>query len=135
MLTIYVGMALTEAPEEFRGSFQKELKDALASLPNIQILDFVGLENGDEGQVYTHDRRCTEQADLCVFICDYPSIGLGIEIAFRFLTGKPMLCFARDGQRVTRMLLGMCQFEEIPFHRYDFVDEIVSLVKERLEYA
>lgn len=130
---VYVGMALTEAPEEFRVNFQRELKESLGSIQGLEILDFVGLEAGTDIDVYNHDAKCTRESDLCVFIVDHPSIGLGMEIAMREAAGKPFMVFAKDGKRVTRMLTGMLNKKVLPLHRYKTVDEIVSAVQLQLK--
>ena len=125
IITIYVGMGLTQAPEAFRVGFQNELKAGLRELEDIEILDFVGLEGSTEEEVYSHDRNCTMTANLCVFIVDHPSIGLGIEIAFRLATGKPMLVFAKEDAKITRMLTGLCKIEQIQFYRYQEVSDLL----------
>ena len=132
--TIYVGMALTEAPIDFREDFQHELKALLRQLTDAVILDFVGLEGGTAKAVFEHDRGCAETADVCVFVVEYPSIGLGMEIAFRHMTGKRMLVFAPAGKRVTRMLTGMCEGNtNAILYRYYTVAEIVKQVSFELE--
>jgi len=128
-MKLYVGMGLTQAPKEFRENFQNEIKTELRNIPEVEVLDFIGLEGSTEEEVYTYDRNCAQTADLCVFIVDYPSIGLGMEISFRLATGKPMLVFAKEGMSVTRMLTGMCSVENIPFHRYDSAEEVTAVVK------
>jgi len=126
-------MALTEAPLAFREEFQGGLKTGLRMLENAEVLDFVGLEDGTESDVYCHDRFCTEQADLCVFICDYPSTGLGMEIAFRLASGKPMLCFKRYKAHITRMVTGMCAIEGVPILTYHIPQDITAKVRKELQ--
>ena len=133
MQTIYVGMALTDAPEEFRTTFQAELKTALRKISDVEVLDFVGLEKGTAADVYEYDRKCTEDCDLLVAICDHASIGLGMEVVFRHSTKKPLLLFAHKDSKVTRMLLGFAEGEGYVFTRYENVDEIVSEVKKEIE--
>ena len=108
MKTIYVGMGLTQAPKEFRNDFQHELKAGLRALKEVEIADFMGIDDGLAPlDIYVHDRNSAEGTDLCVFIADHPSIGMGMEIAYRQATEKPMILFARDEIRITRMLLGI----------------------------
>lgn len=133
MKKIYVGMGLTQAPKEFREDFQKELKDALRVLPDIEILDFIGLAGSTKEEVYTYDKSCTESADLAIFIVNHPSIGLGMEIVYRQQTGKSMLICAHADAKITRMLLGMCSVEDVPFHHYNEVSDIVSLVQKTIQ--
>lgn len=89
--SLYVGQALTDAPDSFRIDFQNELKQELRKLPGVEVLDFVGLENGTALDVYLHDQKCTQTATLCVFIVDYASIGLGMEIMIRHQSGGRVL--------------------------------------------
>lgn len=126
-------MALTEAPQWFREGFQYELKSALRKLPQVEILDFVGLEAGTESDVYLHDCTCTEIADLCVFVVDFPSTGLGMEIERRRSTGKKMLIFARPRVKVTRMIGGLCAVENVEYIRYAATADIVDRVRQELE--
>lgn len=128
--TIYVGMALTDAPDEFRVDFQNELKTKLRLLKGVTILDFVGLENGSNVDVSRHDKKCTQEADLCIFILDYASTGLGKEIVYREITGKPDLYFAKHGQKVTRMVLGELEEAGKTLHRYGSTEHIVEVVKQ-----
>ena len=132
-MKIYVGMALTQAPQEFREDFQKELKDMLRSIEGVEVMDFVGLQGSTAGKVYSYDRNCTETADLCVFIADYPSIGLGMEIMIRHFAQKPMLVCARANISVTRMLTGMCIEEDIQYFSYTTVVNIVDRVKAEIK--
>jgi len=68
-MKLYVGMGLTQAPKAFREDFQHELKSALRDIAGVSILDFVGLEGSTQGEVYSHDRTCTESADLLRLHC------------------------------------------------------------------
>lgn len=135
VVTVYVGMALTEAPPEFRDGFQQELKSGLRMLPGVTVLDFVGLEGGTALDVYRHDRGSTLQADLAIFICDHPSTGMGMEIMVRHYSRRPTLLFAATGSRVTRMVLGFSEAEQVPLHRYGSVQEIVASVQRWVEDA
>ena len=130
-MKIYVGMGLTHAPPAFRDVFQKELKDELRKLPGVSLLDFVGIEAGTERDVYQHDKHCTETADLCLFVADYPSIGLGMEIIIREATSKPMIVIAHTDSKVTRMLLGMCEETNTPLVRYKNVQDIIAAIQQR----
>lgn len=131
-------MGLTQAPKEFRNDFQHELKDELRELSGVEVLDFYGVDFDSVGddvaqEVYELDRSHTENADLCVFIVDHPSIGLGMEIALRLGVGKPMLVFAKEEVRITRMLTGMCEKEDVEFIRYTNTSDIVEKVREVLK--
>lgn len=125
-------MGLTQAPKEFRETFQAELKSELRKIPGVTVLDFLGLEAGTAVDVYECDRGHTESADLCLFVVDHPSIGLGIEIEIRRATGKGALVFAAEGAKITRMLIGMCEKENIPLIRYLSTVQIALAVRDAL---
>ena len=129
MKTIYVGMALTDAPQEFRGEFQVELKAALRNIENVEVLDFIGLENGTEVDVYEYDRKCTEECDVMVAVCDHASLGLGMEIAFRVGVQKPLVLCASEQAKVTRMVTGLAAKEGYSFVRYSSVADIAQAVQ------
>lgn len=125
-------MALNAAPDEFRVVFQEELKTALRTLPDVEVRDFVGLKNGTALDVYGSDRMYAETCDLMLGICDYASLGLGMEIVFRHFTKKPLLLFVHANATVTRMVSGFAEKENVSLIRYDTVSEIVESVKNEL---
>ncbi|MFM2423963.1 MAG: hypothetical protein RLZZ70_352 [Candidatus Parcubacteria bacterium] len=127
-LKVYVGMALTDAPPEFREVFQAQVKGGLKALGDVVILDFVGLEKGTATDVYRYDRSCTEEADLCCFIVDHASTGLGMEIMLREQCGKPALFFAASGKKVTRMLTGFLDVGGRQLLRYESAGDVISAV-------
>ncbi len=127
--TIYVGMALTDAPVEFREDFQAELKHLLRQIPGVVILDFIGLVNGSNTDVSRYDKKCTQGATLCVFILTHPSTGLGKEVAYREAVEKDALYFAAVGARVTRMVLGELEDRNCPLHRYTSAQEVADIVR------
>ncbi len=132
MKTIYVGIALTNAPESFRTTFYDELKEGLEALNGVKVLEFIGLKEGQPRDVHEYDRECLEGADLMIGICDHPSTGLGMEIVYRHNTRKPLLLFAHKDATVTRMVVGFSQKEHIPCIKYKAVSDIVSCVKSEL---
>jgi hypothetical protein len=107
----------------------------LRKISGVEVLDFIGLEKGTNIDVSRHDKKCTEDSDLCVFILDYPSTGLGKEIVYRENTNKPALYFARNGTSVTRMVLGELEDSGIELHRYDDVSDIVRVVSSYMAQA
>jgi hypothetical protein len=138
MKTIYVGMALTAAPVEFRDTFQHELKAKLRLLPDVEVLDFSWTKYGPDANsnisVYQLDKENAEKADLCVFILDYPSLGLGMEIMIRDRVKKPSLFFVHKEpiNRTSRMILGYIEETEQSLCFYQSTDEIVSEVREAI---
>lgn len=133
MFTIYVGMALKGAPEEFRTDFQRELKSKLRKVNNVEVLDFFWEAKGrnpeDNIEVYLWDKERTENADLCVFVADHASTGMGQEFEIRMQTGKSAAAFVHaTNDSVSNMFLGACEVHKVPVVRYRSVDDIVAYV-------
>ncbi len=124
---IYVGCSLTQAPEEFRNSIEA-FKDSLRDQGH-EVFNFVGLQGGTEADVYNWDiQRCVRKCDVFVGVCDYPSIGLGWELAEAKNFGKPVLMLAHEQSQITRLALGAAVVEpNVHFTEYanaDFSDAI-----------
>lgn len=116
---LYVGCSLTYATEEFRLSIIN-LKKSLEN--DFEILEFLGLVDGTSKQVFEHDAKCVLGSDLFVAICDYPSLGLGVELGIAFQANKKTLVLSRQGVKVSRMVLGM-ESQNVKFDHYkDDVD-------------
>ena len=126
--TVYIGMALTNAPKDFVDEFYPELCSALEATGNIEIIKFLGLEAGEPLSVHKYDTGCIASADLMVGICDYPSTGLGMEIMHRHNLKKPLLLFSHKDATITRMVIGFAQNEDLPCIKYKTVDDIVDQV-------
>lgn len=133
MKNIYVGMALSGAPESFRTDFQHALKNKLRVLPDVAVLDFSWTAHGPEANsdisVYELDKKNTEEADLCVFIIDHTSLGLGMEMMICYQTNKPSLFFVHREfpMRISRMILGYIEQTNQMLTKYESVDDIVNV--------
>lgn len=115
---IYVGCSLTQAPEHFKkevAAYKEQLRRA-----GHQVLEFIGLDNGTEADVYRWDiERCVRDCDLMVGVCDSPSIGLGWELGEATRLGKDVLAIAHEQSSVTRLVLGAAAVEpNVHFMRY-----------------
>jgi nucleoside 2-deoxyribosyltransferase len=78
-------------------------------------------------QVYRRDLEWIEECDALVAEVSTPSHGVGYEIAYALERAKPVLCCARRGARVSKMLTG----NDSPGLRlivYDGQDEVRSVV-------
>jgi len=125
---VYVGCALTEAPEAFKSdveAFKIRLREK-----GYEVFDFVGLVAGTALDVYEWDMgHCVGECDIFIGICDFPSIGLGFETNQALRLGKPILLVAHQNAKVTRLVLGAAEAEpSIRFERYSKLDEILPLV-------
>ena len=130
MKTIYVGCSLTHAPEEFKASVEG-FKTALRNEGGYEVLEFIGLVGGTAEDVYRWDvEKCVGTCSLFIAICDYPSIGLGYELATAVeKRGVQTLAVAHRDAKVTRLVLGITH-PRFQFRRYDELSELVPLVKE-----
>ncbi len=125
-MKIYVGCGLTHAPESFKKAVQ-QLKEALKSVSNLVVLEFLGLENGTARDVFIHDIGCVSKCDLMIAICDEPSIGLGVEMGIQMQTGKPILAFGHESSKITRLILDP-PIDNFKFHRYKNFNDIYEIV-------
>ena len=125
--SLYVGCALTQASDEFKGKVEY-LKDDLRGYYNV--MDFVGDKPASPGKVYQQDiEECVVKCDVMLAIADYPSIGLGWEMATAASLRTPTLAVAQIGRVVTRLMLGAAEvLPTFEFERYEDLSE----VKERL---
>src|ERR1035437_887053 len=138
---IYIGCSLTLLPPDKKEEFLKmidELKKELGK--HFEILEFLGI--GDLGgakpytpqEIYDYDiRKCVMKADCMLAICDYPSIGLGYEMATCVeKRGIPVLAIAHEGQTVGRIIRGI-DHKNFHFIYYNSVDEIIEKTLEILK--
>ncbi|HEV8677507.1 MAG TPA: hypothetical protein VN701_01610 [Candidatus Paceibacterota bacterium] len=133
-LRLYVGCALTEAPPEFRERVE-ELKALLR--PRYDVLEFLGLMAGTPADVYETDIQanvCT--ADVMLAICDYPSTGLGFELAVAVRERRiPVLAVAHEKKRITRLVLGLPEHHgNAGFKTYrDLLGDVPRLLEQKVE--
>jgi len=129
-IKIYVGCSLTQAPPEFIGAVEA-VKASLRH--DYEVLDFLGLEHGTAADVFQWDiRRNVAQCDLFVAICDYPSIGLGYELATAIeKLGKPVIALAHQDAKVTRLILGI-NAPKFSFQRYQSLREVPILIRTKI---
>ncbi len=133
MIKIYVGMALTGAPDEYRKDFHDELKASLRAESGVEVLDFFwvshGITAGQDKDVYLVDKEHVENADLCIFLLDYPSTGLGGEMERRSINRKPFLAFKHSSSKVSRYTLGLCAHNNVEVNEYLDVGDIMLVFK------
>ena len=125
---IYIGCALTHAPEEFKR--EVELLKTSLRMDGYKLLEFLGLVAGTERDVYRWDiHHCVATCDFFVAICDHTSIGLGYELAVAVEKLKlPVLAVAHRDAKVTRMILGI-ESRRYEFKRYDTLDDVARMVR------
>lgn len=131
-LKLYVGCSLIQAPSGFPEQVAK-LKDILRSA--YEVFDFVGLTKGTVQEVYDWDiNNCVSTCDLFLAICDYPSLGLGYEmaVAARELK-KPVLAVAHADIAMSRLILGI-PYANFSFVRYkDLIQDVPRLLQAKVD--
>ena len=75
--------------------------------------------------VFDRDTAWLRASEAVVAEVSTPSHGVGFEIAYALERGKPVLCLAREGVRVSRMLTGIRQ-EGMAFRTYRAADEALA---------
>ncbi|NBV77287.1 hypothetical protein EBR66_03950 [bacterium] len=88
---VYVGCALTHAPESFK-EMVAQFKAQLARAGYAEILDFVDMHDSTPTQAYDHDIGCVRSCDALIAFLDLPSLGLGMELQEAIVQGKAVLC-------------------------------------------
>ncbi|MEI6729288.1 MAG: hypothetical protein WCK98_06630 [bacterium] len=122
---LYIGCSLTYATDEFKQSII-DLKQSLKD--DFEILEFLGLIDGTSKQVFDHDTKCVLGSDFFVAICDYPSLGLGVELGIAFQAGKKTLVLSRESSKVSRMVLGM-ESQNVKFDHYQNNDDLPQIIR------
>ncbi|MEK7106214.1 MAG: hypothetical protein AAB895_02550 [Patescibacteria group bacterium] len=134
---LYIGCALTIIPEDKRDIFLKIISDLKKALEeNFEIIEFLGVTTfslANPKEVYNHDiHECAMKADAMLAICDYPSLGLGYEMATAIeKRGIPVLAVAHTDSKVTNLVIGI-QHPQFNFLRYESVEEIINYVQKTL---
>jgi hypothetical protein len=128
---LYIGCALTNVPSDKREILLEMIFKIKAELrKSFEILEFlglVGLSTLPPQQVYIHDiKNSVMKADCMLAIVDYPSLGLGYEIATAVeKQGIPVLAVAHKDSIVTRLIRGI-DHKNFHFMYYDSVNEIIA---------
>lgn len=82
-------------------------------------------------EVYTRDMAWIEAADALVAEVSVPSHGVGYEVGYALNAGKPVLCLAHEGRKVSKMITGN-PHPQLQTRRYRDGAEAVRLVREFL---
>jgi len=75
--------------------------------------------------VFDRDTAWLRASEAVVAEVSTPSHGVGFEIAYAVERGKPVLCLAREGVRVSKMLTGIRQ-DGFAFRTYAAPDEALA---------
>ena len=83
-------------------------------------------------EVYDRDIAWVDECDAVVAEVSTPSHGAGYEIAYALMTGKPVLCLAKEGVKVSKMIAGN-RMAKMKFVRYGDAAGAVKKVEEFLK--
>jgi nucleoside 2-deoxyribosyltransferase len=75
--------------------------------------------------VYERDTAWLRDCHVVIAEVSTPSHGVGFEVAYALERGKPVLCLARDGIRVSKMLTGIQQAGFV-FATYETPEEALT---------
>lgn len=131
-MKIYVGCALNDAPENFKNAVA-DLKEQLEERGHA-ILHFRGQQTTDVREVYQQDiHTCVQECDIMLAICDFPSLGLGYELATMVEKhGKPVLAVAHQDTSISMLIRGI-DHSHFTFRQYaDFAD-IEEILEEKMQ--
>lgn len=139
-LRVYVGCALTHAPQDFKDGIEL-FKKRLREIEWIEVLDFITpnstLQNPDPGHIYYNDiHECVGTAHVLVADICHASLGLGYELGTSAEKHKiPVLMYAPKNCRISQLPIGAAQRNDhVTFSRYqssilDSFDEILDELK------
>ncbi len=128
---LYIGCALTHLPVEKKRDFLDmliKLKKELGE--HFEILEFIGKNDVADLpplDVYIHDiKNCVMKVDCMLALCDYPSLGLGYELATAIeKQGIPVLAMTHKNNFVSRLIRGI-NHPKFKFMTYDSASDIVA---------
>lgn len=130
MKKLYIGCALTNLTPENREKLLKDLSNLKSKLKeHFEVLEFLWVlsdpSKATPEDVYRVDiKECVSKADCMLALCDYPSLGLGYEIATAVeARGIPVLAVAHTDSIVTKLIRGI-DHENFTFEYYDSFDEV-----------
>lgn len=137
---LYIGCALTNLPADKRDVLLEMISDIKKELgKHFEILVFKGVSDLGSGhplsakEIYDFDiKECVLKADYMLAIVDYPSLGLGYEIATAVeKLSIPVLAVARKDSTVTRLIIGI-DHPNFEFYNYNSAQEIIEKALEKL---
>jgi len=71
------------------------------------------------GDVYERDVKWIRECDALIAEVGVPSHGVGYEIGYALNAGKPVLCLAQEGRRISKMITGNPSLEMRTYSTYE----------------
>ncbi len=110
-MNIYFACSITGG-REFEGVYQELIRALLADgheIPTAHLADsgVTALEaQVSPHEVYARDVAWIEAASALIAEVSVPSHGVGYEVGYALQAGKPVLCLAHEGRKVSKMITG-----------------------------
>ena len=130
---IYIASSVTHASESYR-KFVRDLKQELRLRTQAVVLEWMDKEPVEKLEgFFERDMKNISMSSHVVALVDMPSIGLGMEIKEALLKKKPLLCLAKEGAEISRLLLAAQLSYEFKIEHYSALQETVERVKRFIE--
>lgn len=128
-MNIYFACSITGGRE--LESFYQQFVAALEADGHIIPTSHLAQSEAMEGEraltprdVYERDVKWIRECDVLIAEVGVPSHGVGYEIAYALNVGKPVLCLAQEGRRVSKMITGNSALE---MKTYSTLEEAITL--------
>ncbi len=130
-MNIYFACSITGGRE--LESFYQDFVAALENDGHIIPTSHLAQSESMEGErlltprdVYERDAKWIRECDALIAEVGVPSHGVGYEIGYALNAGKPVLCLAQEGRRVSKMITGNPSLE---MRTYSTLDEALTHVR------
>ncbi len=135
-MNIYFACSITGG-REVEGIYQELIRALLSDgheIPTAHLADsgVTALEAKVSPQdVYSRDVAWIEAASALIAEVSVPSHGVGYEVGHALQFGKPVLCLAQEGRKVSKMITGN-PHPQLTFRRYQDGAEAIRLARDFL---
>ena len=130
-MNIYFACSITGGRE--LESFYQQFVAALEADGHVIPTSHLAQSEAMEGErmltpvdVYERDAKWVRECDVLIAEVGVPSHGVGYEIGYALNAGKPVLCLAQNGMRVSKMITGNSALE---MKTYSTLEEAITLVR------
>ena len=127
-MNIYFACSITGGRE--LESFYRDFVAALEADGHIIPTSHLARSESIEGErlltprdVYERDVKWIRECDALIAEVGVPSHGVGYEIGYALNAGKPVLCLAQEGRRVSKMISGN---QSLAMRTYSTFDEALA---------
>jgi len=97
--------------------------------------DVLDIERGaTPEEIFERDVEMLDKCDVLVADISYPSLGVGFEIAYTLLNGKPVIAFCREDRvEKTSALIRGVKWSNFRLVIYSNVDELLKILDKKLK--